>query len=142
MVHALDEIRRVLAQDGILIDLRPLMDDLPLEVVSASEVRHAGMADHFPEDRASDEAANRSMARVEAQNWFIKEREDFFIFNYYWDSPKDMQEFIEAEWSNYVAIDEGIWRNVRSMWADVNRDARMRIPLRMLIARWKVVKND
>ena len=159
MVHALNEIRRVLVREGIMIDLRPLMDEIPLEVVSnvvndvtavelpshplpsQPEVRRAGMADQLPEDRALDEAANRSIAEAEVQNWFVKEREQFFTFNYYWDSPKEMQEYVEAEWSHSITIDEEAWQSIRSTWAVANADARVRIPLKMLIARWKVIKD-
>ncbi|MEW6027866.1 MAG: hypothetical protein AB1554_00125 [Chloroflexota bacterium] len=137
MVHALGEIRRVLLRDGILIDLRPLLEYAPLEVVSASETRLAGTADQLPDDRAGDEAANRAVAQVEGQDWFIKEREDFFPFNYYWDSPTEMQQYLEAEWSNSVTVDEEVWRNVRSMWAVANADALVRIQLKMLITRWR-----
>ena len=139
MVHALSEIRRVLVRDGILIDLRPLLEHAPVEVVSASETRHAGMVDQLPEDHAGDEAADRSIAHAEKQGWFIKEREEFFPFNYYWDSPKETQEYLETEWSNSVTVDEEVWRNTRSMWAVANADARVRLQLKMLIARWKKV---
>ena len=137
MVHALGEIRRVLVRDGILIDLRPLLEHAPVEVVSASETRIAGTVDQIPEDRASDIAADRAIAQAEAQHWFIKEREEFFPFNYYWDSPKEAQEYLEAEWSNSVTVGEEVWRNARSMWAVANADARVRIQWRMLIARWR-----
>lgn len=137
MVHALGEIRRILVGDGLLIDLRPLLEHAPVEVVSASETRIAGTVDQIPEDRASDEAADRAIAQAEAQGWFIKEREEFFPFNYYWDSPKETQEYLEAEWSNSVTVDEEVWRNARSMWAVANADARVRIQWRMLITRWR-----
>ena len=115
-----------------MIDLRPLMDEIPLEVVSnvvndvtavelpshplpsQPEVRRAGMADQLPEDRALDEAANRSIAEAEVQNWFVKEREQFFTFNYYWDSPKEMQEYVEAEWSHSITIDEEAYEILKS----------------------------
>lgn len=137
MVHALSEIRRVLLRDGILIDLRPLVDEMPLEVVSSSETRVAGTANQLPEDRANDEAANHAIAEADSQNWFIKEREEFFPFNYYWDSPKEAQEHIESEWSNSITVDEDVWRNVRSIWAVANADAQVRIRLKMLITRWR-----
>jgi hypothetical protein len=125
--------------DGILIDLRPLLEHAPVEVisVSAGETRLAGMVDQLPDDRASDEAANRAISHAEKQNWFIKEREEFFPLYYYWDSPNETQEYLEAEWSNSVTVDEEVWRNVRSMWAVASADARVRIQLRMLIAGWK-----
>ncbi len=137
MVHALGEIRRVLVREAVLIDLRPLLEYAPVEIVSASETRLAGTADQLPDDRASDEAANRSIAKVEEQGWFTKEQEKFFPFNYYWDSPKEMQEHLEAEWSNSITVSEEVWRNIRSMWAVANADARVRIQLKMLITRWR-----
>jgi hypothetical protein len=137
MVHALGEIRRVLVRDGILIDLRPLLEHAPVEVVSARETRNAGSVDQIPDDLASDIAANQAIAKAEKQGWFVREREDFFPFNYYWDSPKEAQEHIEAEWSNSVSVDEEVWRNARSIWAVANADARVRIRWRMLIARWR-----
>jgi hypothetical protein len=142
MVHALDEIRRVLVHDGILIDLRPLLEHASVEVVSASETRLAGTVDQLPEDRLGDEAADRAIAQAEAQNWFIKEREEFFPFNYYWDSPNETQEYLEEEWSNLVTVGEQVWKNARSLWAVANADAQVRIQLKMLIARWKVLKGS
>ena len=62
MVHALGEIRRVLNPDGVLIDLRPVFDRWPIEVVSAHEpreVRATGRMQDFPAGPADDEAANR-----------------------------------------------------------------------------------
>jgi hypothetical protein len=141
MVHALDEIRRVLARNGILIDLRPLADRSPVEVVSASETRRAGLVDQLPEDVAKDETANRSIAQVEKRNWFTREREEFFPFNYYWDSPKEMQEYIEGEWADFITIDEKVLQNARSMWSVANADARVRMPLKMLITRWRKQEN-
>jgi hypothetical protein len=137
MVHALEEIRRVLARNGILIDLRPLADRLPVEVVSASETRRAGLVDQLPEDVAKDETANRSIAQAEERDWFTRELEEFFPFNYYWDSPKEMQEYVEGEWADFITIDEKVLQNARSIWAVANADARVRIPLKMLITRWR-----
>ncbi len=138
MVHALNEIRRVLVRDGSLIDLRPLLEPalrVPLEIVSSAERRLAGMVEQLPEDRATDEAANRAIAHAEEQGWFIKERASFFPFNYFWDSPNEAQEYFELKWSNYLTVDEASWRKVRSMWATANADARVRLPMRMAIAR-------
>jgi len=137
MVHALSEIRRVLVRAGVLIDLRPLLEHAPIEVVSAHETRRAGMVDQLPDDRANDAAANRVIAQAGEQNWFVKEREEFFPFNYYWDSPKETQAYAETEWANWFTVDEEVWRNARSMWAVANADARVRIQFKMLIARWR-----
>ena len=142
MVHALNEIRRVLVQDGILIDLRPLAKDSLVEVVSLRATLEAGRVSQLAEDLADDLAADRAIAKAAEQNWFIQEREEFFPFFYYWDSPNEMQKYIEEEWADFITIDEDVWKNIRSMWAVADADARVRINLKMLIARWKVVKGD
>jgi len=137
MVHALHEIHRLLAPNGILIDLRPLADNWPVEVVSNREIRKAGRVDDMPVGLADDQAANESIAHVAAEKLFIHEQEEFFSFFYYWDSPKEMQQFIEEEWDDWASIDEAVWKNVRSMWAVADADARLRIRLKMLITRWR-----
>jgi len=143
MVHALNEIRRVLVGDGILIDIRPLVDLSPVEVVSGGEMFNlAGHVRQLPEDIANDEAANKSIAKAAEHNWFILERKEYFPFFYCWDSPEEMQEYIEDEWADFVTIHEEVWRNVRSMWSVVGADALLRIRLKMLVARWRVVKGD
>jgi hypothetical protein len=142
MVHALDEIQRVLVEGGILIDLRPFMDQSPFEVVSGSKILLAGRISQLPEDIANDEAANRAIAKAAEQNWFTMERKEFFPFIYSWDSPEEMREYIEEEWADFVTIDEEVWQNIRSLWAVADAGALLRIQVKMMVARWKVVKGD
>ncbi len=141
MVHALNEIHRVLARGGTLIDLRPLVYLAPVEVASIREIREAGHVSQLPEDLENDEAADRSIAEAASQNWFTHEQEDFFPFFYYWDSPKEMQEYIEEEWADFITIDEDVWKNIRSMWAVADADARLRMKLKMLIARYRKLEK-
>jgi hypothetical protein len=139
MVHALNEIQRVLAPDGISIDLRPLAGSWPIEVASAREIKEAGRASDMPVGIEDDQAANQAIARAAEQKWFTREREEFFPFFYYWDSPNEMKEYIDDEWEDFISVDEATWKNVRSMWAVADADARLRIRVRMLITRWKKV---
>jgi SAM-dependent methyltransferase len=137
MVHALKEIHRVLAPDGVLIDLRPLAGSWPVEVASGREVKEAGRVSDMPVGLEDDKAANESIAQAASQDRFAREREEFFSFFYYWDSPNEMQAYIEEEWADFISIDESTWKNVRSLWAVADADARLRVRLRMLITRWK-----
>jgi hypothetical protein len=84
-----------------------------------------------------DRAANESMAKAEAQKWFIRQREEFFPFFYYWDSPNEMKEYVDEHWADFITVDETIWKNIRSRWAVANADARLRVRVKMLITRWK-----
>lgn len=136
MVHALNEIRRVLAPAGILIDLRPLAGNWPIEVASSREIKEAGRVSHLPAGFEDDQAANESMAKAAAQNWFVRKREEFFPFFYYWDSPKEMQAYVDDDWAAFVTIDDETWKNIRSLWAVADADARLRVRVKMLITRW------
>jgi len=142
MVHALNEIYRVLAPAGTLIDLRPLMEGSPVEVVSEGQTYPAGVVNQLPEDIANDEAANQSIEKAAGQGWFTLERSDFFPFSYYWDSPDEMQAYVEEQWADFVTIHESVWKNARSFWAAAGTKGRLRVQVKMMIARWIVVKGD
>jgi len=137
MVYALSEIRRVLYPDGILIDLRPVLDRWQVEVMSTREVQETGRVRDFPVGLTDDEAANRSMALAEAQGWFIREQEEFFSYIYSWDTPKEMEEWIEEEWHDFIGLDEETKRSTRSAWALGDADAEVRVKVKMLITRWR-----
>ena len=137
MVHALHEIHRLLAPNGILIDLRPLADNWPVEVASNREIVKAGRVDDLPVGLEDDKAANESIARVAAEKLFIHEQEEFFSFFSSWDSPKEMQAYIDDDWADFVSINEAVWKNIRSTWAVADADARLRVRVKMMIAHWK-----
>ena|SRR5687768_1654447 len=138
MVHALDEIRRVLVNGGIMIDLRPILDRWPVEVVSARGIRETGRIQDLVPGIADDEAANRSIARAEQDGWFIRQAEDYFPFVYSWDTPSEMEEWIEEEWQDFIRLDEDTRQATRSTWALADADARVQIKVKMLITRWSV----
>jgi hypothetical protein len=64
MVHALNEIWRVLVPGGLLIDLRPVLDRWPIEVSSSGGNHEAGQVTDLPEPLADDEAANQAMTEA------------------------------------------------------------------------------
>jgi hypothetical protein len=133
MVHALDEIHRILDRSGKLIDLRPLLDRWPVEVASSGGNRQAGRATDLVGPLADDEAADHALTEAELRGWFIREREDVFPFFYYWDTPKEMQEYIDDTWNDVISIEEDLWNDLRSAWAIANADARVRLRLKMKI---------
>jgi len=137
MVHALDEIKRTLKPNGILIDLRPVEDNWPVEVASQQEVRIAGRLTDMPIGKADDEAAFHAMRDVESRGWYTKEREEEFAFFYYWDMPSEMKEFIDTEWGDFEKMEENIYRATQSLWSRANADAKVRVRVKMLITRWR-----
>ncbi|HLA86524.1 MAG TPA: hypothetical protein VJL10_00740 [Anaerolineales bacterium] len=137
MVHALDEIRRTLKPNGLLIDLRPVEDHWSVEAASQQEVQVAGQLTDMPIGKADDEAAFKAMREVESRRWFIKEKEEEFAFFYYWDTPSEMKEFMEDEWQDFEKLEEAVYQRTKSLWASANADARVRVHVKMLITRWK-----
>lgn len=142
MVHALNEIRRVLIPNGILIDLRPMLDRWQVEVVSARETNVTGRVTDFEVGLADDTAANRSMAQAESNGWFIRERSEFFAYVYSWDTPKEMEEWLAEEWNDFIGLDDETKRVTRSAWAMADGDARVLLRMKMLITRWRKVPGE
>jgi hypothetical protein len=142
MVHALSEIRRVLVPNGLMIDLRPLQDRWPIEVASGREVRETGRVQDFASLLADDQAANRAMSEAEENGWFVREQEALFPFHYTWDTASEMEEWIEAEWQDFISLDEETKRATRSAWALGDADSQVRVRAKMLITRWRVVKDS
>ena len=136
MVHALDEIRRTLKPNGILIDLRPVENHWSVEVASGQEVKVAGQLTDMPIGKADDEAAFAVMRDVESRGWFVREREEEFAFFYYWDTPSEMKEWIDLEWDDFEKIEEDVYQKASALWARANADASERVRVKMLITKW------
>jgi SAM-dependent methyltransferase len=141
MVHALDEIRRVLKPNGILIDLRPVESNWSVEVSSSTGSQEAGRLTDLPTAVADDEAAFHAMREAESRRWFIKEKEEEFAFFYYWDTPSELKEFMETEWDNFEKMEESVYQTAQSLWASANADAQVRVRVSMLITKWKQVPD-
>jgi len=140
MVHALNEIRRVLVPDGALIDLRPISDHWRIEVFSAREIRDTGHVTDLPLGLEDDAAANQAMANAEVNGWFKHENETFFPLHYVWDTPSEMEKWIDEEWEDFIGLDEAARRATRSVWATGDADSRVRVRVKMLLTKWSVVK--
>lgn len=137
MVHALEEILRVLVPEGILIDIRPLAERWQIEVMSARGVQPTGRVDDLPDQVNADVSSNEAMRQVESRGWFKREQEDFFPYFYSWDTPSEMEEFIADDWSDFIGLSDEARQATRSAWAIGDADSRIRLRLKMLITRWK-----
>lgn len=137
MVHALEEIRRVLTPGGVLIDIRPLADRWQVEVESLRGVRETGRVEDLPEQVNGDVAANKAMGEVERSGWFRREQEELFPFFYSWDTPSEMEEFIAEDWADFIGVNEEVRQATRSAWAISDADSRVRVRVKILITRWR-----
>jgi hypothetical protein len=138
MVHALGEIHRTLSPSGVLIDLRPLANGAPVEIVSARETLTAGRFEQTPQDIRLDEAADAALAEAGSLERFSHEREARFPFNYYFDSPSELEDWAREDWGEDAAtLSEEARARMRAAWAVADGDARLRLSMPMFIARWR-----
>jgi hypothetical protein len=137
MVHALEEIRRVLKPDGVLIDIRPLAERWHIEVTSARQTSETGRVDDLPDQVDADLAANEAMRQAELRGWLQREREAYFPFFYSWDAPSEMEEFIAEEWAGFLELGEKARSATRAAWAVEDADSRVRVRVKILITRWR-----
>ncbi len=142
MVHALRETQRVLRHDGLLIDLRPLADGWPIEIASSAEEREVGRATDLAQALADDAAANAAMADAEGSGQWVRELQEEFSLFYYWDTPSEMQEYLDTEWDDVIAVEEAVWQQLRTAWASANSDARPRVRMKMLITRYRRARTN
>jgi hypothetical protein len=137
MVHALDEIRRVLIPSGGLIDLRPLLDQWPLQVISENNRIETGRLIDLPAGLGDDEAANLAFKEASQRGWFITEREQSYPLYYYWDSPEEMREHLMEDWGNFSRLDDGVYIATQNAWENLGTDRRVGIRLKMLQTCWR-----
>jgi len=91
MVHALEEIHRLLKADGILIDIHPFAEDFMVEVYQDgrlifSEPRTGGSTEGY---RLSDEA----LEQVVQRNHFVLERNEQFDYHVYASSIDELFDY-------------------------------------------------
>jgi hypothetical protein len=107
-----------------------------VEVLTSRGAQPVGRVTDLPQGLADDAAANAAMAKGESTGLFQRRDEDTFPLYYTWDSPREMQEYIAEEWTDFAGLEESAWPQIRSAWAVADADARVGIRARMLITRW------
>jgi len=137
MVHALWEIWRVLTPGGMLLDVRPLAGNWPIEVVTGGQHLAAGQVDHKPEGYVDDRAANDALARARREGWFIRDREALFDFGYYGDTPEKLKAYMGEQWGDYLSLPDATLAQARQLIAAAGEGAQVRVWLDMIISRWR-----
>ena len=135
MVHALEQTWQALRPGGILVDLRPLSLDSPLEVVTGRRAERAGLVDmsaDLPDDRAVDEAIE---AALRAQIFLPREVREFG-FTYYWQSFDGMLKYTRERWDTAVFPTDTL-TTAQELHNQLGQTARLRIVLPMHLATYE-----
>lgn len=89
MVHALEEIHRLLKPAGALIDIHPVAEYAPLEIHRAGKTDLVGHVE-VRQWCTDFEQADKALAEVLRRGLFTVEREGVFLSLTYYDSVADM----------------------------------------------------
>jgi hypothetical protein len=129
MVHALDEARRVLVPQGILIDLRPYCVEVSLELIFEAGMESIAMLDSSsskPDDLAADKAFESA-----AQAGIFKELKlEYFYHAYYWNSVEDFLVDYEEKWKDDIVLPRKVIRKASSLYGKHPAGARLRARIR------------
>jgi len=136
MVHALQEVWRVLIPRGIIIDLRPICVDVPLYILTSDGWKSAGFVDRGLE-RVNDIASDRAMRLVIQDRSFKRIMREYFYLNYYWNDLNDLKTDLEGSWKEDVILSKENWERARHLFTTGTGQDRVRIPIRMKITKYQ-----
>jgi hypothetical protein len=137
MVHALEEVHRVLRADGVIIDLRPVADHWPVEIVSAGQCWLAGRLEDLPPQLAEDAASEAALEQAKQAGLFEMKSQATFDFSYYWESLQDLRRYIEDEWAEYCLLPGAVFDKAQAVWEQVHTDRQARVRLTMQLGVWQ-----
>ena len=100
MVHALEEIHRVLRPDGTLIDIHPFAEPPLVKVIQNNRILFA--EPKRESDHEGIQNADRAVAEVLGRKLFVAERNRDFDFFSYASSVPELRDF----WDSYNAFNE------------------------------------
>ncbi len=135
MVHALEEAWRVLVSRGILVDLRPLCIDIPLEILSPAGSESAGLVDMSP-DIDKDIAAEAATQAVVRDGYYKELKRETFDFAYYWNTVREFKADLDERWKDEVILPADVLKRALAMYKKLGDTARVRIRIRMLLAKF------
>ena len=89
MVHALEEVRRLLKSTGVLIDMHPVAESLPIEIHQGRKIDLAGHL--LVRQWCTDyQQADNALAEITQRGLFVVDRESVFDSLTYYDSVEEM----------------------------------------------------
>jgi len=98
MVHALEEIHRLVKPTGILIDIHPVAEPSPIEIHQGEKIKRVG--DLSVRQWCSDyQHADEALTEIKQRGLFMVEREGLFNSLTHYDSVAEMR----TDWKEAIA---------------------------------------
>lgn len=136
MVHALEEVWRVLERGGWLVDVRPVPADWPLEVLIDGRPSPAGCVDGSPK-KPDQLAADEAIAQVIRRGMFEQEERAFFEYAYYWPSVEAMQAHIAGSWTWSAVLPQPVLAEARRLVKSTGAQSEIKVRRQMEITRYR-----
>ncbi len=130
MVHALKEAWRVLVPKGMMIDVRPLSVDVPLEVATTNGKEQAGMVDLSP-GLQYDDAADQAIEQVLTEGLYSQLSNETFDFVYCWHTYHGMVVDFEERWEGEIIVAKEVLENARQLYRRKLPGTRLLLPMKM-----------
>lgn len=134
-MHALKEAQQILVPRGIMIDLRPLSVDVPLEVLYEGGRESAGMIDTSP-GLELDKAADQAIASVVKDRSYKELINEHFDFAYYWETINDMEDDLEEYWKDDVILPQEVIQQARLLLSKQRSQTQIRVGLKMKLGKY------
>jgi len=136
MVHALREARRVLVPRGILIDLRPININAPLEIVTPTSCFPAGMVD-MGFNIADDIAADNAFQDTLRAGSLTEIQADYFDFAYYWNTVVEMKADMDDRWKDDAVISDSVLHQAHLLFDQYRDQGRVRLRIRKKLIKYE-----
>ena len=88
-------------------------------------------------EHAHSDAADAALTEAGRLGLFVREHATSFPYFYFWDSPNEVQRYLQEEWDGIFSISEDTWRALRAAWAIADGDASLRMEMNLSITRWR-----
>jgi hypothetical protein len=141
MVHALHEAWRVLFPGGVLIDLRPISVDSPVDIIFNQSHEFVGNLD-MSLGMQHDTAADLAIESVISDRLFKDIKIEFFELAYYWKTVRGMVADIRTRWKDDVILDETVVLRAYELFRMHRPLAQVRLLLQMKLARYEKLVKD
>ena len=112
MVHALEEIHRLLKPGGFLIDIHPVAEHSSIEIHQNGEIDLAGQL-KVHQWCVDFEQADEALAEIVKRGMFTIERKGLFDTLTYYDSAEEMGTSLKESIQKYTRVDEPVEEEVQ-----------------------------
>jgi hypothetical protein len=111
MVHALEEVRRLLKSTGVLIDMHPVAESLPMEIQQGEKIDPAGRLSII-QWITDYQQADIALAEIKQRGIFVVERESIFDAPTYYDSVEEMSTHLKQSIDKFARDPEWAARDI------------------------------